>query len=299
MQESSQHFPKRLVTGLTSGALLLALCGPAAAQISTSGGLSLPLPASAKAALTASPSIPLRVDLSIVSRGSGAAGVVVATQKIASVSPKTVKLIYSATHADGRSTETRRSVRREDLKQATSYRPNFVDGADEFFEGTTAFGTSTRVLADLKQAGRSPLTMDAGGISMNAGVQGAGLARELDGMLGDMGGFAGIAEALERQAASGSISEQERAEGAAAIGDIDALQMLSGTLRFLRREPVEIEVNGRTVALPGIVAIGDMKKDLESYEVELVFLDDPSNPLTLRSRVGNDTHQVISIRYPQ
>ncbi len=288
---------KRFSLLLIPGGLLLAASLAASAQPSVSGGITLP--GLGKTTAAASITIPLRTELSITTSSSGKAGTIEATQKIVSVTPKTVKLNYSATKPDGSRISANRAVRVEDLKSATAIRPNYVDGSDEFFSGTTAFGTSAKVLSDLKQGGRSQLSLDAGGISMNAGVQGAGLARELDGMLGDMGGFAGIAEALERQSARGTLSERERAQGAATLNDIDQLQMLGGTLRYLRSERVPVEVNGRKAELPGIVAIGDLGKAGESYDVELVFLDDPANPLTLRSRVGKDSVRVTRISFPQ
>ncbi len=295
------HIP---LNALLAGVLLTAGL-PASAQ---SAGADNPLlqmmgidklVAESPARASAASAIPLTANLSIVSLSSGRAGEFKATQRITAVTPRVVKLSYSAQRPNGSAVSASRSVRIEDLQTAASIRPNYVDGANEFFSGSTAFGTSTRVLNDLKASGRSELAIDAGGIGNGAGVQSAGLARELDGMLGDLGGFAGIADALERQAASGTISEQDRAEGAATLGQIDALQMLGGTLRLLRKDKISVQVNGKSRTLPAVVATGELRSDDESYPVELTILDDPGNPLLLVSRIGPETVRVLSIDYPQ
>lgn len=226
------------------------------------------------------------------------AGDIRTTLRVTAVMPTTLKLAYTGSKADGSPFTTTRTVRLQDIADARGIRPNFVDGATEFFPGNTAFGTSTQVLGELKRSGSTELTIDVGGLSMGTGVAGAGLGRELDGMLSDMGGFAGISEALEGAAARGAISESERADAAGTMTEIDQLQMATGTLRSGGKTTLTVMVNGKQRQLPGVIAKGRIQTDKEALDVELVFLDDPANPLTLSSRIGKERTQLLSISYP-
>src|SRR3546814_4278202 len=105
-------------------------------------------------------------------------------------------------------------------------------------------------------------------------------------MLGDMGGFAGISEALDSASEHGAISDSEHAQGKQTMGDIDQLQMASGSLRSGGMTMVPVVVNGKTTSLPGIVARGRIATGDEAYDAELVFPDDAANPLMLKSRLG-------------
>lgn len=242
--------------------------------------------------------IPLRAGLVLVTAVTRPAGDIQTTLRVTAVMPKTLKIAFTGSKADGSPLTTTRTVRLQDIADARAIRPNFVDGATEFFPGNTAFGTSTQVLGELKQSGSAKLTIDVGGMSMGTGVAGAGLARELDGMLGEMGGFAGISEALEGAASRGTISESERADAASTMAQIDQLQMATGTLRFGGKTTLAVMVNDQKRQLHGVIAKGSIDKDGEGYEVEMVFLDDPANPLTLSSRIGSERTQLLSIRYP-
>ena len=242
-------------------------------------------------------SIPLREGLSLVTAVSRPAGTIETMLKVTAITPRLVKLSFSGRNSDGSPLSATRNVRLQDLRNARAIRPNFVGGGIEFFEGSTAFGTSSRVLGELKQ-GSSKLTIDVGGLSMGTGVAGGRLARELDGMLEGMGGFAGISEALEAAAASGAISESERADGAGTMGESGQRQMAEGKLNATGRTQVAVTVNGKKTELPGIVARGRISKALEAYDAELVFLDDPANPLLLRSRIGGESTLLLRIDYP-
>jgi len=243
-------------------------------------------------------SIPLRAGLVLVTAVTRPAGDIQTTLRVTAMMPKTLKLAFTGRKADGSPLTTTRIVRLQDLADARGIRPNFVDGATEFFPGNTAFGASTQVLAELKQSGSTELTIDVGGLSMGTGVAGAGLGRELDGMLGDMGGFAAISEALEGAAARGAISESERADAAGTMTEIDHLQMAKGSLRSGGKTRLTVMVNGQKQQLPGVIAKGRVQTDKEVHDVELVFLDDPANPLTLSSRIGDEHTQVLRIDYP-
>jgi len=242
--------------------------------------------------------IPLQAGLVLVTAVTRPAGNIQTTLRVTAVMPTTLKLVFTGKKADGSPLTTTRNVRLQDIADARGIRPNFVDGATEFFPGNTAFGTSTQVLGELKRAGSTELTIDVGGLSMGTGLAGAGLGRELDGMLGEMGGFAAISEAVERAAATGAISESERADAAGTMAQIDQLQMATGSLRSGGKTSLAVMVNGQQRQLPGVIAKGRIQTDKEAYDVELVFLDDPANPLTLRSRIGSERTQLVSISYP-
>jgi len=243
-------------------------------------------------------SVPLRTGLVLVTAVTRPAGNIQTTLRVTAVTPTSLKLAFTGKQADGSPLTTTRTVRLQDIADARGIRPNFVDGATEFFPGNTAFGASTQVLGELKQSGSTKLTIDVGGLSMGTGVAGAGLGRELDGMLGDMGGFAGISAALEGAASRGAISESERADAAGTMAEIDQLQMATGTLRSGGKTTLAVMVNGQKRQLPGVIAKGRIQTDKEAQDVELVFLDDPANPLTLSSRIGSERTQLLSIDYP-
>lgn len=243
-------------------------------------------------------SVPLREGLTLSSSVTRPSGKIDTTLRVTAINARTVKLDFDGKQTNGSALHSTRSVRVQDLQTARSIRPNFVDGANEFFAGTTAFGTSAAVLSELKRGGSSSLTVDVGGIGRGAGVSGAGLGREIDGMLGDMGGFAGISDALQSAAEHGAINDSELAEGNKTMGDINQLQMASGTLQSAGNTTVAVTVNGRRVALPGIVAKGSIGTDTERYDAEFVFLDDAANPLLLRSRIGKNSSELVRIDYP-
>ncbi len=249
------------------------------------------------APLAQAESIPLREGLTLVTAVTRPVGNIETTLKVTAITPRLVKLSFSGQNSDGSPLKATRNVRLQDLRSARAIRPNFGGGGIEFFENTTAFGTSSLVLSELRQGG-SKLTIDVGGLSMGTGVAGGGLARELDGMLEGMGGFAGISEALEAAAASGAISESERADGAGTMGEIGQLQMAEGKLNAAGKVAVPVTVNGKKTELPGLVAKGRIQKGEEAYDAELVFLDDPANPLLLRSRIGGESTQLLRIDYP-
>ncbi|MDP3857332.1 MAG: hypothetical protein Q8Q73_06150 [Stagnimonas sp.] len=249
------------------------------------------------APLAQAESIPLREGLTLVTAVTRPTGNIETTLKVTAVTPRLVKLSFNGRNSDGSPLAAMRNLRVSDLKSARAIRPNFVGGGTEFFENATAFGTSAQVLGELKR-GSSTLTVDVGGLSMGTGVAGGGLARELDGMLEGMGGFAGISEALKAAQASGAISDSEAAEGAGTMGDIGQLQMAQGKLTAAGKTTVAVTVNGKKVELPGIVAKGRISKGEEAYDSEWVFLDDAANPLTLKSRIGTESTQLLRIDYP-
>lgn len=253
---------------------------------------------SAPVAAAETMSIPLRQGLTLVNSVTRTGGAVQTTLRVTSVTSTTVKLEFNGMKSDGSALAAKRSVRVQDLLNAHGIRPNFVDGAIEYFPDSTAFGTSAKVLGELRR-GSSELTIDVGGLGMGTGVAGAGLGRELDGMLQGMGGFDGISAALEGAAARGAISESERAGAASTMTGIKQLQMAKGSLRSGGKTTLAVLVNGVSRQLPGFVARGRVQKDKEAYDVEWVFLDDSANPLTLRSRIGKERTTLLRIDYPE
>lgn len=246
------------------------------------------------APLAQAESIPLRAGLTLTSSVSHDGKNVSTTTKITAITPRLVKLSFTGQQADGSALSSNRNVRVQDLQTAKSIRPYFANGKTELFENSTAIGASALVLGELKK-GSSTLSLDVGGLSMNAGISGAGLTRELDGMLEGMGGFAGISAALEAAGASGVIDAKDLAEGQDTMGEIDQLKLAEGTLVASGKTTVSVLVNGQKAALPGIVAKGRLG---DAYDAELVFLDDPANPLLLKSRIGDETSQLTRIDYP-
>lgn len=76
---------------------------------------------------------------------------------------------------------------------------------------------------------------------------------------------------------------------------------LSGTVTRVEPGPVPIRmlVNGRTVELPAIHAKGSLSDGAESEEVEFHVLDDPENPILLRSRGPGFSSSLVRIEYPE
>jgi len=246
------------------------------------------------APLAQAESIPLQEGLTLTSSASGPEGQSSRTITVTDITPRLVKLRIAGQNADGTALSGQRNVRVQDLQSARSIRPTIADGKTELFENSTAIGTSAAVLAELKQGG-STLSLDVGGLSMKGGISGAGVTHALDGMLEGMGGFAGISEALEAAGASGVIDAKDLAQGQDTMGAIDKLQAVEGRLQSKGRSTVSVLVNGVKTALPGIVAKGRLGN---AYDAELVFLDDPANPLLLKSRIGDETSQLTRIDYP-
>ncbi len=246
------------------------------------------------APLAQAESIPLRAGLTLTSNASGPGGKSSSTTIVTAITPRLVKLAVTGQQADGSKLASTRNVRVQDLQSARSIHPTFANGKTELFENSTAIGTSALVLGELK-AGGSTLSLDVGGLSMKAGLTGAGVTNALDGMLEGMGGFAGISEALEAAGASGVIDAKDLAEGQDTMGAIGQLQMVEGLLKSAGKTTVSVLVNGQKTALPGIVAKGRLG---DATDAELVFLDDPANPLLLKSKIGDETSQLTRIDYP-
>lgn len=126
--------------------------------------------------------VPLCAGLTIVTAVSQPEGDYESIKRVESVTPDRIRIKYSseAMVKDELSDEppqlvhstVYRSVRSVDLASSTMYEQQFYDGLPEVIPGTTAIGTSTAVLQQLKSKGRSPLSIFiafSGEPSMNPG----------------------------------------------------------------------------------------------------------------------------------
>jgi outer membrane protein OmpA-like peptidoglycan-associated protein len=76
---------------------------------------------------------------------------------------------------------------------------------------------------------------------------------------------------------------------------------LSGTLERIPNAPASLPVlvNGRLVQLPVIHAKGTLSDDGDDEDFEFDFLDDPRNPIVLRTRGPEISSNLIKITYPE
>lgn len=123
----------------------------------------------ARADSPAAPHIPLCAGLTIVTAVSQPEGDYESIKRVESVTHDRIRIKYSseALVKDELSDDppqlvhntVYRSVRPDDLAASTLYEQQFYDGLPEVIPGTTAIGTSTAVLQQLKSKGRSPLSI--------------------------------------------------------------------------------------------------------------------------------------------
>jgi outer membrane protein OmpA-like peptidoglycan-associated protein len=106
------------------------------------------------------------------------------------------------------------------------------------------------------------------------------------------------------------IVEDLRRTGKAALTLVDAGEMfgfsmvrreLSGTITRVGPGPVAVRmlVNGRLVDLPALHATGTLSDGADAEEVELYVLDDPQNPILLRSRGPGFSSSLVRIEFPE
>ena len=111
-------------------------------------------------AVVAAPNVPLQPGLRIVTALSDREGDYESIKTVEAVTADAVTLGYSADVPAGgggkaRTVNTRRIVKREDLRSAHEYMQIFNPAAPDTFAGTTAVGASTAVLNELKTKGRT------------------------------------------------------------------------------------------------------------------------------------------------
>jgi len=161
---------------------------------------------------------------------------------------------------------SKRTIRREDLKAARAYQALFGPAIPTVIPGSTAISTSSAVLADLKEKGRTDFSCAC---EMSADAALGRVAQSLQSVLGS---------------------------DAPELKDLGDPGMLRGTLARVGTGtvPFAVLVNNQRVNLPAIHAQGR----LGGKDAAFFFLDDPDHPLTLRWHVGGSWIQVVKIAFP-
>ena len=241
-------------------ALRIAVC------ISVCGGV---------AAAQAPERVPLQQGLSVVTSLSDRTGDYESIKTVVGTTPDGVTLAYSADipAAPGggapRRVSVRRTVRREDLKNAHEYMQTFGTATPEVVPGTTAIGASAAVLNELKTKGQTTFTFQTPGRQPPMDK----VLSVLTGRGGTSGGtLDDMAKALDASKASGTLTRVEPAD-----------------------VPFPVLVNGIRTTLPALHARGTF----DDLHVEFYFLDDAENPLALKWTTGSPTGalQVVQINY--
>jgi outer membrane protein OmpA-like peptidoglycan-associated protein len=223
--------------------------------------------------------VPLCSGLKIVTAISQPEGDYESIKTITSIGNGTVQLSYSTEHpvaAPGRPPQLRklhlsRTVREADLVKATLYLQQFQTNVPAQVPGTTAIGVSTAVLSDLKTKREAPL----GIFQLPPPIPGGPR------LSADPKQHPNVFEATETY-----------------------------LLKRVESGPVMLPliVNDARTELPAVHATG--RSEYYGYKGEFFFLDDESNPLALKWRLGigavaggeraggdRDTLEVINISY--
>jgi outer membrane protein OmpA-like peptidoglycan-associated protein len=216
--------------------------------------------------------VPLQPRLTIVTALSDREGDYESIKTIETVTADSVKLAYSADvpgAASGgkpRTVNTRRTIRREDLRSAHEYMQIFNPSAAETFPGTTAIGASAAVLSELKTKGQARFTFQTPDRQPSNDKILAALTGNQAKSLDD------LSKQLDASKATGTLT---RVESSAV--------------------PFPVLVNGNRTTLPAIHARGTF----DELHVDFYFLDDPDNPIALKWTTGSPTGalQVIQITY--
>ena len=118
---------------------------------------------------TAAPSIPICPGLTVVTAVNGSAGDYESIKTVESIDAKEVHLKYSSevNNADWLSTDAgtvkntilHRTVLIPDLQTATTYQQVYLDKSAETIPGTTAIGTSSAILRELKTKGEADFSI--------------------------------------------------------------------------------------------------------------------------------------------
>jgi len=220
--------------------------------------------------------IALQPGLTIVTALSDRQGDYESIKTVDAVTAEAVKIVYTADlpGADGlgkaRKVSTRRTVRREDLRNAHEYMQVFNPAAPDAFAGTTAIGASAAVLNELKTRGKTAFTFQTPGREASADKI---LAALTGGGGKDAKSIADIGKALDASKATGTL---ERVEASAV--------------------PFPVLVNGQRTMVPAIHARGTF----DDIQADFYFLDDSDNPIALKWTTGSPTGalQVVQISWP-
>jgi len=158
-----------------------------------------------------------------------------------------------------------RDVSSADRDQARTYKYMFSAGPEEY-PGTTAMGTSTAVIQDLRTGRVASVMLDG----------------EMGGLAAMLGGFL--------QMVPGASSNQPRTPYLTAAGTIRAVEPAP--------VPYPMIVNDALVSLSAWHVKGDFVRAGAAVPVEWYILDDTHNPITLRAAFGTDRTDVVRISYP-
>ena len=158
-----------------------------------------------------------------------------------------------------------RDVSADDRDRARTYKYMFSTGAEEY-PGTTAMGTSATVIQDLRNGAAAAVTLDG----------------QMGGLAGMLGGFL--------QMVPGADSNQGNTSYLSAAGTIRAVEP--------KPVPYPMIVNDALVSLSAWHVKGDFVQAGVAVPVEWYILDDPHNPITLRSAFGTDKMDIVRIAYP-
>ncbi len=203
--------------------------------------------------------VPLEPGLTIVTALSDREGDYESIKTVETVTADSVKLAYSADvpgAASGgkpRTVNTRRTIRREDLRSAHEYMQIFNPSAPESFPGTTAIGASAMVLTELKTKGQTTFTF----------------------------------QTPDRQPSNDKILAALTGNQAKSFDDLSKqLDASKATGTLTRVEPSDVPfpvlVNGNRTTLPAVHARGTF----DELHVDFYFLDDPDNPIALKWTTG-------------
>jgi outer membrane protein OmpA-like peptidoglycan-associated protein len=220
--------------------------------------------------------IALQPGLTIVTALSDREGDYESIKTIEAVNADAVRIVYSAdvpgagAGAKARKVSTRRTVKRDDLKNAHEYMQTFNPAAPDTFAGTTAIGASAAVLTELKTKGRSTFVFQTPGRQPSTDKI---LAALTGGGAKDAKSLEDLGKQLDASKASGTL---ERVEPAAV--------------------PFPVLVNGKRTTVPAIHA----RMTVDEVHADFYFLDDADNPIALKWTAGTATGalQVVQITFP-
>ena len=176
-----------------------------------------------------------------------------------------------------------RVVRTEDLRTATRLNALFSSADPQMFAGQTFLQASTAVLTALKSSGETPFVF---GIN------------EQDATLSSLSSMLGGAA----KPAAGTAASDRPLDISSLISLLAAdRHYFRGTLKRVEPGSVNFSVllNGVRTDVPAIHARGMLKFSDRSVETNFWWLDDPANPLTLKSTFANVYAVLTRIDTPQ
>jgi outer membrane protein OmpA-like peptidoglycan-associated protein len=210
-------------------------------------------------------SVPLVKGLTIVTAGQWTRGDYESLKQVTEVTDSGIRISYSGRIPGVKDPKEEftvmRQVRDIDLRQARRYKISFSPLDEEIALGTTAIGTSSKVLGELKGRGSAQFWII--NQTVDAGTAGAGAS------------LTDLANAFK----SGSDYK--------------------GTLSVVEAHTtVPVVLAGERVMLAAVHARGRFGEGEPAQVGDFWFLDDSSNPLALKFAFGSGTLQVVRIDFP-